>query len=131
VTTGDAALEAFWRRLERLRVEDMLALAARPLDEDAHAAAVARAEAEALRTGMDEPIEEARTIIDDWVLRLFNSSTAQPGWMEANWGRPGTIEDRANLAASLGEVALALIVGDGITDDDRDELLGAWAELAG
>jgi hypothetical protein len=51
--------------------------------------------------------------------------------MEANWGRPGTIEDRANLAASLGEVALALIVGDAITADDRDELLGAWAELAG
>jgi hypothetical protein len=51
--------------------------------------------------------------------------------MEANWGRPGTVADRANLAASLGEVAIALLLGDRLTEEDRDELLGAWVDLAG
>jgi hypothetical protein len=124
-------LDQFWERLERLRVEDMLALAAQPLDERAHAAAVdrARAVAEGARLGGD--VADAMAAIDGWVVSLFNRSTVQPGWMEANWGRPGTVADRANLASSLGEVATALILGDRITDEDRDELLGAWVDLAG
>lgn len=129
VTAEQTRLESFWRRLERLRVEDMLVRAARPLDEDAHAGALARARAEAGRHHLDGAIAAATADVDDWVLRLFNRSTVQPGWMEANWGRPGTVEDRANLAESLGEVVTALILGDRIDDADADELLGAWADL--
>lgn len=130
--TGQDAerLDAFWRRLERIRVEDMLALAARPVDDRAHADVVARARAEAGRHGLGDDLDAARAAIDDWVVRLFNASTAQPGWYEANWGRPGTVADRANLAASLGEVATALVLGDRIAESDREELLGAWAGLA-
>jgi hypothetical protein len=127
---ASAPLDRFWDRLERLRVEDMLALAARPLDERAHADALDRARAAAESARLGDDVSDARNAIDGWVLSLFNRSTVQPGWMEANWGRPGTVEDRANLAASLGEVAIALILGDRLTDEDRDELLGAWVDLA-
>lgn len=128
---ASAPLDRFWDRLERLRVEDMLALAARPLDEQAHADALDRAlmAVEGARLGDD--MADVRVAIDDWVLSLFNRSTAQPGWMEANWGRPGTVADRANLAASLGEVAIALVLGNRLAEEDRDELLGAWVDLAG
>ena len=125
------AIDRFWSRLERLRVEDMIALAARPVDERTHREAVTRATAAARAGGRGAAIEEARWVVDDWVVALFNRSTVQPGWMEANWGRPGTVADRANLAASLGEAVTALALGELISEGDRDELLGAWADLAG
>lgn len=127
---ASAPLDRFWERLERLRVEDMLALAARPLDERAHAEALDRAEAAADDARLGDDLAEVRAAIDGWVVSLFNRSTSQPGWFEANWGRPGTVADRANLAESLGEVALALLLGHRLTDEDRDELLGAWVDLA-
>jgi hypothetical protein len=129
MTAETRTVEAFWQRLERLRVEDMLALAAQPRDRAAHAAAVQRATEEVQRTGLAKGIAAATADVDTWVLGLFNSSTVQPGWMEANWGRPGTTQDRANLAASLGEVVTALLLGDRITESDRDELLGPWVSL--
>jgi hypothetical protein len=128
---GSAPLDHFWHRLERLRVEDMLALAAQPLDQRAHAVALDRAWAAAEDARLGDDVVEVRAAIDEWVVSLFNRSTVQPGWMEANWGRPGTVADRANLAASLGEVAIALLLGDRLTEEDRDELLGAWVDLAG
>ncbi len=128
---ASAPLDRFWERLERLRVEDMLALAARPLDEQAHAEALGRAQSAAEDAGLRGDVAGLRVGIDEWVLSLFNRSTAQPGWMEANWGRPGTVADRANLAASLGEVGLALLLGGRLAEEDRDELLGAWLDLAG
>ena len=126
-----APLDRFWQRLERLRLEDMLTLAAQPLDPKAHADAVDRARAAADDARLGTEVAEVRAAIDDWVLSLFNRSTAQPGWYEANWGRPGSVADRANLASSLGEVATALLLGDRLAEDDRDELLGAWVDLAG
>ncbi len=124
-------LDRFWQKLERLRVEDMLGLAARPLDERAHAAALDRARAAADEARLADDVADARATVDGWVMSLFNRSTAQPGWYEANWGRPGSVADRANLASSLGEVATALILGNRLTEEDRDELLGAWVDLAG
>jgi hypothetical protein len=126
VSTDTRSVDAFWKRLERLRVEDMLSLAARPFDEAAHAAALDRATEEARRAGLTKTIAAATADVDAWVLSLFNLSTVQPGWLEANWGRPGTIEDRANLAASLGEVVTALLLGERISEADRGELLGPW-----
>jgi hypothetical protein len=123
------AVDAFSQRLERLRVEDMLGLAARPFDEAAHAAAVERATDEARRAGLTKTISKATADVDAYVLALFNRSTVQPGWLEANWGRPGTIEDRVNLATSLGEVVTALLLADRISEADRDELLGPWETL--
>jgi hypothetical protein len=128
---ASAPLDRFWERLERLRVEDMLALAAQPLDSRAHAGALDHAQAAAEDARLGDDVAEVRAAIDDWVVSLFNRSTVQPGWMEANWGRPGTVADRANLASSLGEVAMALLLGDRLRDEDRDELLGAWVDLAG
>jgi hypothetical protein len=129
VTVDARAVEAFWRRLERLRVEDMLGLAARPFDEATHVAAVERATEEARRAGLTKTVNAATADVDAYVLALFNRSTVQPGWLEANWGRPGTIEDRVNLATSLGEVVTALLLGERISEADRDELLGPWESL--
>jgi len=126
-----AALDAFLDRVERQRAEDLLPMAARPLDPTAHAGALERAREVAHRVGLEPAVRDARSMMDDWVLRLFNRSNVQPGWVEANWGRPGTIEDRANLAESLGEAVTAIILGDELDAADRDELLGVWAELAG
>jgi hypothetical protein len=109
----------------------MLALAARPLDEATHREAVGRATDEARRAGLGTSIAAATHDVDDYVVGLYNRSTVQPGWMEANWGRPGTVEDRVNLAASLGEVVTALLLGDRISEADRDELLGPWESLVG
>jgi hypothetical protein len=129
VSTDTRAVDAFWQRLERLRVEDMLGLAARPFDEATHVAAVDRATEEARRAGLTKTIAAATADVDAYVLSLFNRSTVQPGWLEANWGRPGSIEDRANLAASLGEVVTALLLADRISEADRGELLGPWDSL--
>lgn len=127
---ASAPLDRFWQRLEHLRVEDMLALAARPLDERAHADALARARAAAEDARLADDVADAGAAVDGWVMALFNRSTAQPGWYEANWGRPGSVADRANLASSLGEVATALILANRLAEEDRDELLGAWVDLA-
>ncbi|MEX2011107.1 MAG: hypothetical protein WEF51_02595, partial [Chloroflexota bacterium] len=77
---ASAPLDRFWERLERLRVEDMLALAARPLDEQTHADALDRARAVAQSARLRDDLADARAAIDGWVLSLFNRSTAQPGW---------------------------------------------------
>jgi hypothetical protein len=122
-------LEAFLQRVERLRAEELLVRTARPTDEAAHASAVAAAAEAARFSGRDRAVQDARRTIDEWVIGLFNRSTVQPGWYEANWGRPGTTEDRANLAHSLGEAVTALLLADRLDPGDRDELLGAWADL--
>ena len=122
-------LEAFLQRVERLRIEEMLARAAHPADDATHVVALEAAADAARFSGLDRAITDARRAIDDGVVELFNRSTVQPGWVEANWGRPGTTEDRANLAHSLGEAATAILLGDRLDPADRDELLGAWADL--
>jgi hypothetical protein len=124
------AVERFFERVERQRAEDLLPRAARPLDAAAHEAALERANEVAQDAGEAATIRDAQRTIDDWVIRLFNRSNVQPGWWEANWGRPGTTGDRANLAQSLGEAVTALILGERLDPSDRDELLGAWADLA-
>jgi hypothetical protein len=129
MTADTRALDRFWQRLERLRVEDMVALAARPLDGSAHDVALERARGAAREWGLDAVIVAASADIDDWVVSMFNRSTVQPGWYEANWGRPGSATDRANLAQSLGEAATAILLGDRIDSADRDELVGPWAAL--
>ena len=122
-------LARFVGRLERVPIEVMLTLAARPLDPAAHAAAAARAEDEARLTSRTSALARVRADADAWVLRLYNSSTNQPGWMEANWGRPGTTKDRANLATSLAEALTALVLWDRLDEADRDELVGPFASL--
>ena len=123
-------LETFLQRVDRIRAEDLLIRAARPRDAAAHASALEAATNAAGSSGLDRRVRDARHAIDEWVVDLFNRSTVQPGWWEANWGRPETIEDRANLAHSLGEAITAILLGDRLDAGDRDELLGAWADLA-
>jgi hypothetical protein len=122
-------LERFLARVEHTSVELLLTLAATPLDADAHAEALGHA-GDAARDALRRPaVDWARTHAREWVIRLYNRSTNQPGWWEANWGRPGTTGDRAHLAASLAEALTALVLWDRLDETDRDELLGAFAAL--
>ena len=122
-------LDEFAAVLDRLRVEDLLALAARPTDAAVRTAARDEARRRAAGSGRTKDLAAAHERIESYVLALFNASTLQPGWMEANWGRPGTAGDRANLAASLQDAVTALALEDILTSDVVDELLGAWGAL--
>jgi len=122
-------LDAFATALDRLRVEDLFALAARPADADLHVAAREEAAREAAAAGRSDELAEAHERIERYVLALFNASTLQPGWMEANWGRPGSAADRAHLAGSLRDAVIALTVEDLAPERIVDELLGPWAAL--
>ena len=122
-------LEAFLQRVERLAVEELLARSAKPIDERAHQSALDAATEAARFAGLERALADARGRIDEWVIGTFNRSNVQVGWYEANWGRPGTTEDRANLAHSLGEAVTAVLLGDRLDATHRDELLGAWVDL--
>ena len=122
-------LDAFAAALDRLSVEDLLALAARPLDATAMAAVRGEAERVAHASGRVAAIVSAHARIERFVLALFNASTLQPGWMEANWGRPGTAADRAHLAGSLSDAVTALALEDVLAPEAVAELLGPWSAL--
>jgi hypothetical protein len=122
-------LDAFAAALDRLRVEDLLALAARPLDPAASATAQVEADEAARFAGRGATLRAAHERVDRYVLGMFNASTLQPGWMEANWGRPGSAADRANLARSLRDAVTALALEDVLSDEACAVLLGPWAAL--
>ena len=122
-------LDTFATALDRLRVEDLFALAARPADADLHVAAREEAAREAAAAGRSDELAAAHERIERYVLALFNASTLQPGWMEANWGRPGTAADRAHLAGSLSDAVTALALEDVLAPEAVAELLGPWSAL--
>jgi hypothetical protein len=126
---AEARLEAFLRRVERVRVEDLLAYAAHPHNRAAYRKALDDAARLARERGREQRIGELRAAAERWVLNVYGSSHQQPGWYEVNWGRPGSVEDRAWLAESLGTATMAILLADDLPDDMTDELLGPWATL--
>ena len=122
-------LDEFAGVLDRLRVEDLLALAARPFEPTTRAAAQVEAEEAARFAGRGGALRAAHERVEHYVLALFNASTLQPGWMEATWGRPGTAADRANLARSLRDAVTALALEDVLSDEATAVMLGPWAAL--
>ena len=122
-------LDAFLARVDRLRVEDLLGLATRPADSAAYERARAEAAEAARFSGRSARIREVEDEIEGYVLAMFNRSTVQPGWLEANWGRPGTARDRAHLARSLADAVTAILLEDRLSEDHVATLLGPWAAL--
>jgi hypothetical protein len=122
-------LDALLARIDRLRVEEMLALAAVPADRTEYDRARAAAVEEARLSGRSARVREAEDEIERYVLSMFNRSTVQPGWLEANWGRPGTAADRAHLARSLADAVTAVILEDRLSEGHVAALLGPWAGL--
>lgn len=116
-------------QIDRIRIEDLLTYAARPLDPAAYRRARETAESVAIEIGRDDAIRELRERTERYVLTLYGRSDRQPGWYEANWGRPGTVEDRVWLATSLGTAVVALALAEVLPDDVLDELLGPWGTL--
>jgi hypothetical protein len=126
---AEARLEAFLRRVERVRVEDLLSYAAHPHNRAAFERARDEAARVATERGRERRVHEVREAAGRWVLNLYSSSHQQPGWYEVNWGRPGTVEDRAWLAESLGTASTAILLADDLPDELVDELLGPWGTL--
>jgi hypothetical protein len=128
--SAERRLEAFSRRIERIRAENLLALAAHPVDAAAHERARMDAELVAIESGREAGVAEARGRAEQWVVGIFNASNLAPGWYEANWGRGGTVADRAALARALGEAFTAVALADVLPDDAYEELVGAFVNLA-
>jgi hypothetical protein len=126
---GEARLEAFLRRVERVRVEDLLAYAAHPRNKAAYRTALEEAARVARERGREDRVRELREAAERWVLNVYGSSHQQPGWYEVNWGRPGSVEDRAWLAESLGTATTAVLLSDDLPDATVAELLGPWGTL--
>jgi hypothetical protein len=129
VDRSAARLAAFMAEVDRIRVEDLLTYAAHPLDPAAYRRARETAELVAIEHGRDDEVRDLRERTERYVLTLYGRSDRQPGWYEVNWGRPGTVEDRAWLATSLGSAVMALALADVLPDDVLDELLGPWGTL--
>jgi len=129
LAAGRDRLAAFMERVDQIRVEDLLTYAAHPLDPAAHRRARDEAERIAIEQGREHDVRDAREAAERYVLTLYNRSDRQPGWYEVNWGRPGTVEDRAWLASSLGAAVVAILLADELPDDVLDQLLGPWGTL--
>jgi hypothetical protein len=124
-------LERFAGRLERLSVEVLPTFASRSLDATAHGRATDAAERVAAEDDVEAALDVARQAMVDWVARLYSTQQPYPEWVGRSLGRSsGTAEDRADVAMTLGDAVTALALWDRLEATDRDELMGAWAELA-
>lgn len=119
-----AAVDRFLGPLERLRREDLVLYAARPLDEGAHRRSVHRAAGAARLVRLTDAVTDARRLADVQIFsRDHAASLTQPVW-----ARTDMAKDRANIADSLGDAVTAIILGDRLDPADRDELLGLWVD---
>jgi hypothetical protein len=121
-----ARLERFLQQVERLSLEEMRALSARPAEASSHEQATLEAERVAIMSDRRKEIQKARRGIRDWVL-----GAQRPAAIGANVGigfdQP---VDRLEIALSLQDAATALMLWDLLPDGDRDELVGPWQSLA-
>jgi hypothetical protein len=119
--------ERFSDRLEREPLEQLIALAARPLDPAAHDEALADAERLARERHREAVLADAYDALDQFVHRQYSGS---PMPWTTPLGSPGTPVDRVRLVRSLHDAAAALLCWDLLDEGDRDELLGPWQSLA-
>lgn len=122
-TPIEARLERYAARLERQPLDELIVLAARPLDPVAHDQALRTAERLATEQGRAGAVDSAIEAMGQFVDRQFSDS-ARP-WV-APMSSPGTIADRARLVDSLRVAVTALITWDVLDSGSRDELLGPW-----
>ena len=124
----DASLGAFFDRIDRLPSDQLDMLAVRPLDPDAHRAAVARAIEAVSRLGRRDVLARADEAIEVDLPRRVSDSTF-PSLGVVGLGARLNSLDRVRLTATLRDAALGLIARDSLDEATFAELVGPCAGL--
>lgn len=122
-------LETFTSKVERVPLDQLPMYAARPLGSD-HRRALENAELMANSNGRSEAVAAVRENSYGYLERQFADAQLHTSIAGLNWIGTGRVEDRARVAASLTEAITAIALWDLLDEGDRDEMLGAWAELS-
>jgi len=124
-----ARLDAFTRALDRINVEDLPLYLARAR-EPRHRRAVEHAELIAIESGLGDVVDAARRVVIEAVIRQFGEGQFRV-WLGGVNVAPnlGPVDERVQIASSLGDAVTALVLGDRLDADDSAELLGLWARL--
>ncbi len=122
-------LEIFISKVERIGLDSLPMYAARPLGSD-HQRAIENAESLANVHRRSEAVATVREKSFAYLERRFADAQLRTSVGGLNWIGTGRVEDRARVAVSLGEAFTAIALWDLLDEDDRDEMLGPWAELA-
>jgi hypothetical protein len=122
-------LEAFSRALDRLDVDDLPLYVGR-VRQPRHRRAVENAELVAIESGLVEAVDAARRIVIEAIIRQFGERQFRV-WVGGIAMAPGMgpVDERVQIARSLGEAVMAIALGDRLAADDAAELLGLWARL--
>jgi hypothetical protein len=123
-------LDSFTQNVERIGLDQLPMYAARPVDRD-HRRTIEQAEAVASENGRAATVDAVRESVLEYVNQRFVDAQFRPTWAGLSWVSAGTVDDRARIAVSLGEAAIAVALWDLLDEGVRDEMLGAWAGLAG
>jgi hypothetical protein len=102
--------------------------AVRPV-EPTHGEALERAHAEAVASGLDGAVQEAREGLVSYLERVYANAQFRNSGATLHWGSLGTMEERIRITRSLGDAAAAIVLWEELDEADRAELLGEWARL--
>jgi hypothetical protein len=122
-------LDGFSRALDRLNVEDLPLYVAR-VRQPRHRRAVETAELVAIESGLVETVDAVRRVVIEQIMGRFGDSQFQV-WMGGVKLAPnaGSVDERVQIARSLGDAVTAMVLGDRLEAHDLDELLGLWSRL--
>jgi hypothetical protein len=122
-------LDAFASALERIHVDDLPLYTVRPR-QPRHRRAVEAGALRAREIGLQAPIDAARRVIREYVLRAYADAAFRPSIAGfAGTGPAADPEERLRVLASLDEAVGALVLGERLDADVRGELLGPWDRL--
>jgi len=122
-------LDGFSRALDRLNVDDLPLYVARAR-QPRHRRAVETAELVAIESGLVETVDAARRVVVEQIIRSIADSQFRV-WVGGVKMAPnmGSVDDRVQIARSLGDAVTAMVLGDRLDADDSAELLGLWDRL--
>lgn len=116
--------------VERTSADRLRLLAVRPLDRAAHSDAREEALDAVAARGRGPALEVSRAWIVDFVDRSFGTRGFDPTFIGLAWRHePLTAQDRARVAETLSDAAIAVLARDTIGDAAFDELIGPCADL--
>ena len=127
-TETRAALDAFARALERVRIDDLPLYVTRETED--HEEAVRTAERVAIEAGLGDAVGAARRAIADSVMQEYAQSQYRASIIGLNTSPSmGPSDDRVRVARSLGDAVAAIVLGSHIDEATQAELLGLWDRL--
>jgi len=123
-----AALDAFARALERVRIDDLPLYVTRETED--HEEAVRTAERVAIEAGLGDAVGTARRAIADSVMQEYAQSQYRASIIGLNTSPSmGPSDDRVRVARSLGDAVAAIVLWSHLEEATQAELLGLWDRL--